>query len=418
MKKLVLLLVLISLLFGIYASGAKESTQTGKQTVVFWNGYTGPDRPVLEELVKQYNASQASIEIKMEIMPWDTLFQKLMPAMIAGNAPDLIAMSVGRYAEYAEAGKLASLDEYIANTKTLDINKLVPGMIAAGNFKGKQYAMPMAFAALVMYYNKTMFAEAGLDPNNPPATLEELQKAWGKLIKKDAAGNVTQYAQAIGVKATVPMIPVFMWMYGADYIIDGKSVLNSSDAVAAMNLLQKAFAQGVSPVGLTGQESDNLFAAGKAAIEFNGPWAINGFRGAGIDLGIAEVPSGPKGHKTWGGDTVLTITKDSKVKDAAWEFIEFWNSTETQRTWALKVGFPPTRTDMAGDTALTNGNPDIIYFLKSAPYSELFMADEPKAGRIDNEVLVPLYESVTRGTKIPEVALKEAHTKLTALLSE
>ena len=124
MKKIVVLLILIALVSGVYAGGTTEAKKLGKQTVVFWNGYTGPDRPVLEDLVAQYNANSADIEIKMEIMPWDTLFQKLMPAMIAGNAPDLIAMSVGRYAEYAEAGKLASLDEFIQNYKVLDIKYL------------------------------------------------------------------------------------------------------------------------------------------------------------------------------------------------------------------------------------------------------------------------------------------------------
>jgi multiple sugar transport system substrate-binding protein len=214
------------------------------------------------------------------------------------------------------------------------------------------------------------------------------------------------------------MIPVFMWMYGADFIVDGQSAIDSPAAVKAMKMLQDAFSKGVSPVGLTGQEADNLFAAGKAAIEFNGPWAINGFRGAGIDLGIAEVPAGPEDRKTWGGDTVLCITADSKVKNAAWNFIEYWNSTETQRTWALKVGFPPTRTDMADDAELLNGNPDIIHFLNSASYAELFMAGEPKAGRIDEEVLVPLFESVTRNTKNPATALKEADLRLNALLAE
>ncbi len=418
MKKLVIALILVTLCFEAFAGGAQEAEMGGAQEVVFWNGYTGPDRPVLEELVEKYNASQSDVHIKMEIMPWDTLFQKLMPAMIAGNAPDLIAMSVGRYSEYAEAGKLASLEDFANSSSVLDIDNLVPGMVSAGKFEGEQYAMPMAFAAMVMYYNKTMFTEAGLDAENPPETLAELQDAWKKLTKKDASGNITQYAQAVGVKATVPMIPVFMWMYGADYIADGKSMLDSPEAVKAMSMIQDAFEAGLSPVGLTGQEADNLFAAGKAAIEFNGPWAINGFRGAGIDLGIAEVPSGPKGRKTWGGDTVLTITKDSKVKEAAWDFIEYWNSTETQRTWALKVGFPPTRTDMADDTALLEGNPDIITFLNSASYAELFMAEYPKAGRIDAEVLVPLYEAVTRSTQSPAAALKEADAALNALLSE
>jgi ABC-type glycerol-3-phosphate transport system substrate-binding protein len=214
------------------------------------------------------------------------------------------------------------------------------------------------------------------------------------------------------------MIPVFMWMYGADYIKDGKSVLDSPQAVQAMEMLAQAYKNNVSPLGLTGQEADNLFSAGKAAIEFNGPWAIPGFRGAGIDLGIAEVPAGKNGRKTWGGDTILCISKDSKVKDAAWNFIEYWNSPDTQRTWALKVGFPPTRVDMSDDKELLSGNPDIVYFLNSAQYAEIFMADQPKSGRIDEEILVPLYESVTRGTAKPAEALRIADTKLNALLSE
>ncbi len=419
--KRILLFLLISLcaVTMVFAQGGTERQSEKKTKVVFWNGYTGSDRPVLEKIVENYNSSQDKIEIVMEIMPWDTLFQKLMPAMIAGNAPDLIGISVTRYAEYAESGKLYALDDFIASSDKLNTSDLVPGLIRAGNYNGKQYVMPMAFAAEVMYYNKDMFRSAGLDPENPPQTIYELQDAWSKLIIKDANGNITQYAQAIGIKSTVAMMPIFMWMYGADYIKDGKSVLYSKEAIEAMTMIQNAFKEGVSPVGLTGQEADNLFSAGKAAIEFNGAWAINGFRSAGIDLGIAEIPSGINGErKTWGGDSVLAITKDSKVKEEAWDFIEYWNSKDVQRQWSLGTGAPPTRTDMSDDEELLKGNPDIAYFLKSSEYAELFMADNPKSSRIDEEILVPLYENVTRGTQSPEEALKAADSALTTLLNE
>jgi multiple sugar transport system substrate-binding protein len=354
----------------------------------------------------------------MEIMPWDTLYQKLMPALIAGNGPDLIAMSVGRYGEYAQAGRLAVLDSYLSNSTALKVDDLAPGLMAAGVFENKRYTMPMAFAAMVMYYNKAHFRAAGLDPENPPKTMAELQAAWTKLTKTDANGQVSQYAQAIGVKSTVAMVPVFMWMYGADYLSNGKSVLNSSQAQDAMTVLANAFQAGVSPQGLTGQEADNLFAAGKASIEWNGPWAINGFRDAGIDLGIAEVPAGPAGKKTWGGDTVYVVNQDSKVKEAAWAFIEHWNSTAVQRKWALNVGSPPTRVDMTRDTELLQGNPDIVQFLNTAPNAKIYFPGEPKANRIEEEVLVPLYESVFRGIATPEAGLNDAHRKLNALMAE
>jgi multiple sugar transport system substrate-binding protein len=416
MKRLNLFIVVLCVMVtGIFAGGTKDS---GKNTVVFWNGYTGPDRPVLEQIVEEYNQSQNEVTIKMEIMPWDTLYQKLMPALVAGNGPDLIALPIARYAEYAQAGKLAVLDSYLANSAKLKAGDLAPGIMNAGVLEGKRYAMPMAFAAMVMYYNKTLFKEAGLDPESPPKTMAELQNAWTKLIKTDANGQVSQYAQAIGVKSTVAMVPVFMWMYGADILANGRSVLNTPQAVSAFTALAAGYKMGVSPQGLTGQEADNLFAAGKAAIEFNGPWAINGFRGAGIDLGIAEVPAGPAAHKTWGGDSILVITEDSKVKDAAWTFVEYWNSPEVQRKWALGVGFPPTRIDMGSDAELLRGNPDIAYFLKSASYAQIYLPGEPKASRIEEEILVPLFESVFRGLQTPEAALTEAHGKLNALMAE
>ena len=134
--------------------------------VVFWNGYTGSDQPTLEAIVETYNNSQDKVHIKMEIMPWDTLYQKLMPAFIAGNAPDLIGFSVTRYMEYAMAGKLEPLDAFIASSETITMDNLVQGLFKAGNYDGKQYTLPMACAAMVMYYNKDMFREAGLDAEN------------------------------------------------------------------------------------------------------------------------------------------------------------------------------------------------------------------------------------------------------------
>ena len=263
-----------------------------------------------------------------------------------------------------------------------------------------------------------------LDLNTHPeiteATMEELYAAWDKLIQKDGNGNVTQYAQAIGVKSTVAMMPVFMWAYGADYIKDGKSVLDSDEATAAMTMIADAYAKGVSPVGLTGQEADDLFAAGKAAIEFNGQWAAPGFRAAGIDLGIAEVPAGMDGRdrKTWGGDSIMCMSADSKVKEAAWDFMEYWNGKEAQKTWALNVGFIPSRLDMADDEEILTGNPDLAIFMKASTYAQMFMADQPMSGRIDEEVLVPLYESVSRGTAAPADALKKASKALDAILAE
>lgn len=421
MKKLIIAVMSLLLVCSIaFANGAEESTSSGPVTVTFWNGYTGSDRPVLEDLVNQFNESQDEVYIDMLIMPWDTLYQRLMTSFIAGDGPDLIGFNIDRFAEYASAGRLLDLTSYIESSDVISADVMAPALYNAGKYNGVQYAVPMSSTAVAMYYNKDHFRAAGLDPDNPPQTLEELFDAWDKLIVKDENGNVTQYAQAIGVRSTVAMIPAFMWLYGADYIDEnGDVVINSPEAVECMTMLQEAFAKGVSPVGLTGQEADNLFSAGVASIEWNGPWAYNGFVDAGIDVGVCELPSGVEGRKaTIGGDSVLVINKDSKVADAAWAFIEYWNSPDTQRQWSSGTGAPPTRMDMSDDEELLSANPNIAVFLAASENARIFMAGQTLASRFDTEALVPLYESIARGMETPEEALATAEATMNSILGK
>ncbi len=414
---MMILMILLSTMACVWAQGQKEESSVTE--VVFWNGYTGPDRPAVEQIVATFNESHDDIQIKMEIMPWDSLYQKLMSALVAGNGPDIIGYSISRVPEYADAGRLQKLDDYLASSSEISKDNLVAGLLDGASFEGSIYGVPMGFASMVMYYNKDHFRQAGLDPENPPADYAELEEVWKALLQKNASG-VEVYPQAFGVKATVPMLPVILWAYGADIVTaDGMSGLNTPEALAAMEFVQKAFANDtVSPLGLTGQEADNLFAAGKASIEWNGPWAINGFRGAGIDLGIAKLPAGPIGPMTWCGDTVIVMNADSKAKDEAWKFMEYWNSTEMQTYWASTVAFPPTRTDLDATTGELATNEDLKFFIESAAFAKTYLSGQIKASQIEEEVLTPLFEEVTRSLKTPRQALTDAHARLAEILAD
>ncbi|NQT58355.1 MAG: ABC transporter substrate-binding protein [Bacteroidetes bacterium] len=422
MKTNVLLIAVTILVIasaGLAFGSGQEEAEAKSVEITFWNGYTGPDRPAVEFLVDQFNAVDTMRTVSMEIMPWDSLFQKLMPALVAGNGPDVMGFSISRVSEFAEANRLEPLDSYLASSTTLAKADLVPGMVQGASFNGQLYGLPMAFASMVMYYNKEHFREAGLDPETPPSTYEELQDAWKKLLVKDGAGSIVRYPQSFGVKATVPMLPVFFWAFGAEIITEaGVSGLDSAESLAAAEYIQNAFVNlSVSPLGLTGQESDNVFAAGKSSIEWNGPWAINGFKGAGVDLGIALVPAGPAGRFTWGGDTAMVMNKDSENKDTAWALMEYWNSYDSQQYWAKTVAFPPTRVDMTNDPELSK-NENLSYFIESAEFAKIYMAEQTKAGQIEEEVMIPLYENITRGLKDAKTALAEAHAALNKILQD
>src|SRR5690606_12824062 len=128
-----------------------------------------------------------------------------------------------------------------------------------------------------LYYNKELFAAAGID--EPPATVEEFKQAAVALTQGDV------YGLSLAERETIQMWPILQWLEGGD-IVDarGCSVLDTPEGVASLRTWVDLVNQGVAPVGLTGAESDSLFAAGNAAMQINGPWAAASYRDAGIDL--------------------------------------------------------------------------------------------------------------------------------------
>ena len=92
---------------------AEAETNNGEKTVItFWNGFTGSDRETLEALVKEYNeTNDKNIEVQMDIMPWDSFYQKLATALPVGEGPDILAMATERIGSYADPGALAAVDD-------------------------------------------------------------------------------------------------------------------------------------------------------------------------------------------------------------------------------------------------------------------------------------------------------------------
>lgn len=136
-------------------------------------------------------------------------------------------------------------------------------------------------------------------------------------------------------------------------------------------------------------------------------------------MGVCQLPSGIDGSRaTVGGDSVLVINKDSDVPEAAWKFIEYWNSPDVQRTWSAGTGAPPTRMDMSNDEELLNANPNIAVFMEASENARIFMAGQTLSSRFDTEALVPLYESVTRGLSSPQEALAAAEKTMNSILGK
>ena len=391
---------------------AEAETNNGEKTVItFWNGFTGSDRETLEALVKEYNeTNDKNIEVQMDIMPWDSFYQKLATALPVGEGPDILAMATERIGSYADPGALAAVDD-IYSSGIVD-EPVVPETLKENlKYDGKYYGVPMNFATLLLYYNKTIFEEAGLDPEKAPETWEELEQYAQQIVEKTG-----KYGFDMAVKDTTPMWCIMLWGNGGDIIKDGKAVFNSPENVEtvtrwAENIRDKKFG----PEVLTGGEIDKLFESQKLAMYFCGPWATNGFTNAGIDYGVAQAPKGPKEQVTQANAVGMYMTSSSKNKEAVYDFFGWWNSKDTQVKWSLGTGFPPARTDIADDERMKE-NPYIAEFAKPANESKMYLQQLTNFAEVDTQAIVPAFEKILLENADVQEALDEANAVIESLI--
>lgn len=402
------------------SSGGGGTSANGKITLSFWNGLTGPDRPAVEHLVSEFNASQSKVHISMSIMPWDVLYQKLLPAYGAHKGPDLVGMDSNQIPVYANKGVLQPLDQLFS--EGVQKSTLVAPAVTAGQFNGKTYGLPIENTPVLLYYNKKMFKAAGLDPNKPPANWTEWANDAKKLTTSAGSnGKPSQYGMAFGVHDTIEVMPILMWEAGGGILSpDGKSVLlDSAGSKQAVSYWAKLIATDhISPLGLSGADADKLIQSGKAAMEVNGPWATTGYKQAGIDYGLAPVPTGPNGqHITLGNTTSLGAGANLNADQmkALASFYSFWIKKDSQTYFALHTGFPPLTTNVP--TSSLKSNPDVIAFAQQSGSARGLAPGQPSFASIQGEVFDPTIEKIMNNPGSADSELANAAKQVQNLLT-
>jgi multiple sugar transport system substrate-binding protein len=399
-------------------SGAAKMTNSGaragKVTLTYWNGYTGPNRPAMETLVKKFNQTHAGIQVQMTITPWDSLLAKLPSALASGSGPDLMGIDFSYLPQYAQSGYILNLNSAYKSGK-LSAKYFPKGLVKVLKYKGSYYGSPIDFNPLMMYYNKSIFKKAGLNPNSPPKNWTQ----WIADVKKTTkhTGGQDQYGLALGVHDTIPNWPILMWGEGGDVIINGKPGLTNSKTQKALTIWSNLQKQDkISPLNLAGADADKLFQTGKAAMEVTGPWATTGYTQAKVNYDVAPVPAGPAGPVTLADSNLMMVNAKSKNAAAAITFMNYWNSKSSQAYFAIHSGSPPDRTDLIHDSAL-KANPFVPKFASVLGSGRFYLPGQPKYSQIDTEIVVPLIQQITYGRMSVSQATKQYNQQLTQMLA-
>lgn len=315
-------------------------TVEGKTTVSYWHNRTGSGLEALEQVVDDFNRSQDEIFVQaIYSASSEGDDQRLLTAIAGGNPPDLAHFDRFKVAQYASENSLESLTPFIERDQ-FEMEQYYDYASLETMYEDEYYAIPLTTDSRLLFYNKDRFEEVGLDPDNPPASINELEDAIDRLTVFNENGNIKQMG----------MVPwtaqgwfyTWGWAFGGEFYDEetGELTLTDPKNVDALEWLV-SFAEKYDAATITsfdtaqGSNEMDPFNLELYSMKIDGPFAISNIKQYNPDLnfGVTPIPT-PTGDQfsTWSGGTSLIMPKGAKNKDEAWEFMKYFGSEEGQRT--------------------------------------------------------------------------------------
>lgn len=252
----------------------------------------------------------------------------------------------GDMPSYIEAGNVVAMDDYWeVDTKKDDY---VEAVLDNCYFDGTCYGVPFQVFTQILYWNKDLFTKAGLDPETPPTTWDEVREFSEKIT--DKANGI----YGLGIPNDAQLFDMTR-TYGGTYV-DGTTHKNmvgeTKDGIKeAYTFFQGMIKDGLNPSQVTGPDMDTLFTAGTIGMYQNGPWQIAGNTEKGVNFGVGAVPSGPAGQFVDMGMNNFSILKGitDEQKAAVYEFIRWWQRDGAAKRWCTANKFPTYLKSLASD---------------------------------------------------------------------
>lgn len=341
MKRFLSLLLSLLLLLALVIPAGGMAEGTEKTVIHFWHCHSGAAAEAHEYLVNLFNASQDEIEVVLdyEANSYNDLNSKVKAAIVAKNAPEVSLAEVMTMANLAKSGVIEPLDSFINGDDSFDYGDYAEGVKANTVIDGKIYGMPYQRSTAILYFNKTMLKEAGLDENGP-ATFEELAEYCKALTGDGKIGMVQQL--------TAWIHEVLVDAFGGTMINEAQTevTFNQPEAMQAIAFYRKGMDEGWLDMKVGGTatadarlEFQNMRSA--FIIDSTGTYATyQGYaEGMGFELGACVIPG--VASSAGGCNLVMLANLDEAKAQAAWTFMKFMNSYDSALYTTQTTGYLP-----------------------------------------------------------------------------
>ncbi|WP_339283114.1 sugar ABC transporter substrate-binding protein [Oceanobacillus sp. FSL K6-3682] len=324
-----------------------EGSGGNSDTITVWA--MGEEGKLLKEMAKGFEEENEGLTVEVQALPWENAHDKLLTAVASGNGPDVLQLGATWIPEFAEAGALLDLSDYVTDNPEFAKVNYFDGAQTLMEYNDETVGIPWYVDTRVLYYRTDILAEVGYD--EAPKNWEELEDAAQKLADRGDG----QWGIDIDQKDQITPF-IFAWQNGYQADIENNDLnLDSPEFLGAMEYYTSFFENGYSQQN-EGLDIIQAFADGSKAMFFSGPWMINQLNDQVPDIegdwSVATMPGNTSNTSSLGG-SVFSVFHTSDNVDNAMKFISYMNETETQIEWMEMSNALPARVEAWDDPALS-----------------------------------------------------------------
>ena len=368
-------LSLVAAACGGSGGSSSSASSSSKATVTFlnWADAESNTHPAIDKMITKFESLYPNITIKSQPVSYTNVEHQAILQVKSGNPPDVAEMQGNYVFDLASAGALAPLGSYATSSYQ---SSIIPRELNLGKINGQLDAVPWTVGPFGMWFNKTVMAKAGLNPADPPTTLDQL------------------ISDAATIKAKVPgVIPIgtdttnrtygldqnwpFMQDYGATPFTGTKAQADTPAMVSYMSFMQQLGKQGLTQVNQKGGYFRTPASHNDVAFDIDGPYlegvvtAATGESSTAFanDWGLTTIPMGPTGKSySVPTDHQLVMFNASKNKQAAWTFMNWLSTSDyaiANYTIPAEESIPPLNSPGPAATSLLQSDPFYPIYTKT-----------------------------------------------------
>ncbi|WP_327320777.1 ABC transporter substrate-binding protein [Streptomyces sp. NBC_01235] len=363
-----------------------------------------------DQLVKAYEKDHPGVTVDVTVYSWNDVDAKVKAMVDAGRAPDMA--QIGAYADYAAEDLLYKVGDVLSIPVEADF---VSQLAGAGEVRGVQYGMPFASSTRLLFYNKTLFAKAGL---TPPTTWAELAKD-AKALKDEGV----KYPYALPLGPEEAQAETLQWLLSggggytqtvSSYTLDSAENVDTFDWLKNQ-LVGKDLTGPVAPGKLNRAAAFSAFAAGDVGMLNGHPSLMKTAKSKGVKFGMVPMPgvAGPS-KVSMGVADWMTAFKQNGHAEQIGDFLDFVYSEKNVLAFSREYDLLPVTNSASLVMGAAKEDAALQPFLEELPLSETYPVGRTSWAKVSAEIKKRIGQAVTANGN-PADVLGDLQTTATTL---